>query len=184
MSIYATVSAIQPITATATLVNSVVGGDSYTGFQDFNDTSTEVTPLSLTPGVWVDVPNNGAGAFTNTAYFKGDEVLVDTSTGALDISGLELGDSIIIRNDIRITTSVNGAFVEFRYKLGAGAGTYYLTNLTQPLTDGAREYALLWNSMVYAGDVNSRDNPVQLQVRCSTTAEFRNLGCAILLYRK
>ena len=61
MSIYATVSAIQPITAIATLVNSVVGGDSYTGFQDYNDTSTEVTPLSLAPGVWVDVPNNGAG---------------------------------------------------------------------------------------------------------------------------
>lgn len=159
------------------------GGGGYAGFQDYNDTSTVASPLSLVPGVWTSVPNNGAGEFTNTGFYNGGEGLVDTSTGALDLSRLRLGDAVIIRNDVRIVTSVNGAYIEFRYQLGAGDGVYTLTNLSQSLSDGAREYALLWDSVVYVGDTNSRDNPVRLQVRCSTEASLRNLGCAILAFK-
>ena len=97
------------------------GGDSglnNQGFIDYNDTTGSV---SLTSDTWTIIPNNGEGAFSNSTYSpEGVSEFMNVSNGSIDVSDLELGDSIFIRNDFKINPNTNNALVEFRYRLGGG----------------------------------------------------------------
>ena len=146
----------------------------YAGFEDFNDDSTSAG-VSILSDAWTNVPNDGQGAFTNKNYSPGVGDLIDSS-GRLVLSGLNLGDTVIIRNDIRVAPSISGAFLEWRYQLGTGASTYYLTQPLGLLGDGAREYAFQFLQLIYIGDENTRQNLCIPQVRCTEDATFRNLG--------
>jgi hypothetical protein len=108
---------------------------SKTGFIDYNDTSGDVTISSDT---WVDVPNNGLGAFTNKTYKPTliNEVL-DGSTGYLDFSDLALGSQLLIRNDFTVTPNTNNSLLEVRYLLGQGAGEYALKFWSERLDSGS-----------------------------------------------
>ena len=46
------------------------GGAAVTagGFIDYNDAGTAAAPVALAAGVWTDIPNDGLGAFSNSAY--------------------------------------------------------------------------------------------------------------------
>ena len=155
-------------------------GRGYAGFEDYNDTST-AAGLAISPGVWTDVPNDGQGTFTNKSYSPGVGDLIDSS-GRLVFSGLNLGDQVMIRNDIRVTPIINGAFLEWRYQLGSGAGTYYLTQPLGLLGDGAREYEFQFLQKIYIGDENTRQNLCIPQVRCTEDATFRNLGSVVTVF--
>ena len=98
------------------------------GFMDYNDNATSITPVTLVSDTWTTIPNDGLGAFTNKTYKPDGEVieLMDSSTGAIDPTGLHLGDTLLIRNDFTVTPSTNNASLEFRYQLGAGGGAYTL----------------------------------------------------------
>ena len=156
-------------------------GSGYRGFQDFNDTSTS-GGLALTADTWTNVPNDGLGAFTNKAYGPSGDLM--NSSGQLDLSGLTLGDVVILRNDIRITTAINNTHAEFRYELGGGAGIYYLTKEIGVLGDGAREYAHQFEQVIYVGDVNTQANLITPQVRTSEDSTLVNLGTSIFVFRR
>lgn len=157
----------------------------YTGYEDYNDTSTASTPLSVSAGVWTNVPNNGAGAYSSTAYspVTVSGALMNTN-GQIDLSGLRLGDLVLIRSDIRVTPGISGAYLEFRFELGAGAGLYHLTQPLGPLTDGAREYPFQFLTLVYVGDANTKDNLITPQIKCSEAADVRNLGSVVAVYQR
>jgi len=49
----------------------IIGGSGTVlgnGFLDYNDTSTSITPVTIIEDVWTTIPNNGAGAFSNSTY--------------------------------------------------------------------------------------------------------------------
>ena len=61
------------------------------GFIDYNDTSS-AGGIFLPANTWVDIPNDGLGAFSNFNYLpQGVTQLIDTSTGYLDCSQLKNG---------------------------------------------------------------------------------------------
>ena len=79
------------------------------GFIDYNDTTGAV---SITSNTWTDIPNNGAGAFTNKTYKpNGVTEFIDVLTGAIDVSEINLGDTILIRNDFKINPNTNNALL-------------------------------------------------------------------------
>ena len=95
--------------------------ENHLGYADYNDTSTSASPLSLSAGVWTDLPNDGLGSFSQEAYLpQGCPTLLGAG-GSIDLSGLPLGSKIFIRPDFRVTPNVNNAALKFRYKLGSGA---------------------------------------------------------------
>ena len=59
---------------------------------------------------------------------------MDNTTGYLDTSELNIGDTILVRNDFTITPQSNNANLEFRYELGSGQGLYFLEK-TMPRLD-------------------------------------------------
>ena len=89
--------------------------DAKSGFIDYNDTTG---PFSITADTWTDLPNNGLGAFTNKNYPPINVTdLIDTSTGYIETSELDLGDTILIRNDFTINPNTNNALLKFRYEI-------------------------------------------------------------------
>lgn len=159
---------------------------SITGFADYNDTST-AAGVALPANTWTDIPNNGAGGFTQLDFLpSGVTSVLDTSTGYLDLTQLKNGDSVIIRNDFIITPNNNRANLSFRYELGAGAGTYTLDYFVSRLDSGAGiPYRYnLYSHLIYLGDDNTRLNPIKLQLNLSRNGSFVNNGTAIQILRR
>lgn len=157
------------------------------GFMDYNDASTSTTPVTLVADTWTTIPNDGLGAFTNKTYKPDGNVteLMDTSTGAIDPTGLNLGDVIFIRNDFKVNPNTNNASLKFRYELGGGGGVYNLENSLGRLDEGSgKDYRFsLKVDKIYMGDTNTRDNPISLQVKCSSNATLVNAGSSITVSR-
>ena len=154
------------------------------GFIDYNDTTG---PITITAETWTDVPNNGAGAFSNSSY-KPDSVteLLDVSTGYIDPTELSLGDTILIRNDYTINPNTNNALVKLRYYLGGGAGRYTLEKIVGRLDSGSGiDYRFsLAPDLIYMGDTNTQGNPIQLQIWVSTTSTLTNAGSVIQVIKR
>ena len=158
-----------------------------TGFGDYNDAGTAISPVTLSANTWTDMPNNGLGAFTNLNFLPdGVSTLLDVSTGYLDLAELELGDSVIIRNDFIVTPNQNRANLNFRYQLGNGVGLYTLDYFVGRLDSGAGlQYRYnLYTHLIYLGDDNTRNNPIKLQLNLSKNGSFINNGSAIQILKK
>ena len=157
------------------------------GFMDYNDSSTASTAVSLTADTWTTIPNDGLGGFTNKAYKPDGSVveLMDTSTGAIDPTGLNLGDTLLIRNDFKINPNTNNASLKFRYVLGSGANEYSLENSLGRLDEGSgKDYRFsLKVDQIYMGDTNTRDNLITLQVKCSSNGSLINAGTSLSVLR-
>jgi len=159
------------------------------GFIDYNDTNTSTSPVTLLANTWTTIPNDGLGAFTNKNYKpNGVTELMNTSTGAIDPTELNLGDSILIRNDYTITPSTNNALLKFRYGLGdvSAGNNYTLEKIVGRLDSGSgidyRES--LVTDLIYMGDLNTRDNPIYLQVNLSSDGTLVNAGSVIQVIKR
>jgi hypothetical protein len=154
------------------------------GFIDYNDTTGVI---NLVADTWTNIPNNGQGAFTNKAFAPdGVTELMDVATGAIDTTGLELGDTIIIRNDYTINPNTNNSLLEFRYGLGGNGGEYTLSTTLGRLDDGSgKDYRFsLKPDLIYMGDENTRTNPITLQVKLSTNGTLVNAGSVIQVIKR
>ena len=109
-----------------------------------------------------------------------------TSGGAIDISEFTENSWLDVRADFTVTPSSNNADLDFRFLLGAGAGVYDLPSTIGRLNQGAgisyRRSGLL--NGIYAGDANTIDNPIQLQVKLSSPGTATNAGMFIKVYKK
>ena len=148
------------------------------GFIDYNDTTGEIT---LNEEEWTTIPNNGLGAFSNSAYAPTNITSVmDTDTGALDFSQLSLGSEVFIRNDFTVTPNTNNSLLEVRYLLGTGDGQYALKFWSERLDSGSGiEYQRVISFPIYMGDLNTRHNAGILQVRLSSAGAITNSGSYI-----
>jgi len=158
-----------------------------TGFGDYSDAGTAISPVTLSANTWTDMPNNGLGPFTNLNFLPdGVSTLLDVSTGYLDLAELALGDSVIIRNDFTVTPNQNRANLNFRYELGNGVGLYTLDYFVGRLDSGAGlQYRYnLYTHLIYLGDDNTRNNPIKLQLNLSKNGSFVNNGSAIQILKR
>ena len=151
------------------------------GFADYNDASTSATPVTLVDDVWTDIPNDGAGSFTNIQLPDGVTTMLDPATGAILLDELPIGSSVIIRMDYTVTPSTNNAAIDFRYALGTGGNAYTLeTNLGRLDKGSGIPYRhALSAHYIYVGDTNTKDNPVQPQVRVSGGGTLVNAGMVL-----
>ncbi len=157
---------------------------SLSGFMDYNDTTGSIP---LVANTWTDIPNDGLGAFTNKTYKpEGITEFLDVSTGYIDTSETELGETILIRNDYKVNPNTNNALLEFRYELGNGGGIYTLEKIVGRLDSGSgQDYRFsLKPDLIYMGDTNTKDNPIKLQLRLSTNGTLTNAGSVIQLIKR
>lgn len=163
------------------------GGSGTNGFIDYNDTSTSTTPVTLLADTWTVIPNDGLGAFTNKVYApSGVTELMDVSTGSLDPTELDLGATLLIRNDFTVTPNTNNTLLEFRYTLGTGAGSYTLEKVVGRLDSGSGigYRRSLVPDLIYMGDTNTRDNLIGLEIKLSAGGSFVNAGTVIQVIKQ
>jgi hypothetical protein len=160
--------------------------DAHFGIADYNDTSTASTPLSLAADTWTTLPNDGLGSFTREHLPTGVTSLLIASSGAIDISGLSAQSTIKIRFDFGVTPNSNNSILNFRLLLGDGVSTYALPTSFGRLDEGAGiQYDRgLFVGGVYAGDLNTIENPIFLQAKCSAQAQLLNRGMYIEVYKR
>lgn len=153
------------------------------GFIDYNDSTW---PINIVADTWTTIPNDGLWSFTNKTH-KPDGIteLINTTTWEIDVTELELGDTILIRNDFTVSPNTNNALLEFRYALGAWAWSYTLETNLWRLDDGSgKTYRFsLKPDAIYMGDTNTRDNPIALQIKLSTDWVLTNTWSFIQLLR-
>lgn len=153
------------------------------GWFDYNDTSTAASPLVLPADTWVDIPNDGLGAFSNDTYRPlWVTRLMDPATGYIDPTQLNLGDVLFIRNDYTVSPSINDSLLTFRYALGGGAFEYTLGQTLNRLDNGTGDYRFaLASEAIYMGDENTRNNPIKMQLNCSVDATCVNAGSFVFV---
>ncbi len=167
-------------------IDEVGALDAHLGVADYNDTSTATTPLTLVADTWTTLPNDGLGEFSQENLPSGVTTLLDDTTGSLDISELTQYSDIFVRPDFTVTPDSNNADLEFRFLLGTGAGQYTLPTSFGRLDLGAGiEYRRGLNALyIYAGDSNTIDNPIYLQVKLSASGSVVNAGMAVKVYKR
>jgi hypothetical protein len=108
---------------------------------------------------------------------------MDTPSGHINGTELNLGDSILIRADYTVTQTNNNSLLEFRYVAGAGPGSYTLETVIDRLDAGTgRTYRFsLHTDLIYMGDANTRDNPIIPQVKLSGAGSVVNQGTVIFV---
>ena len=158
------------------------GNSSISGIADYNDYETSINPITLIADTWTTLTNNGLGSSTNLSYLpSGVTNLMDTSTGYFDFSELNLGDNCFIRNDFSVTPDTNNSLLELRYQLGGTGNIYTLETTLGRLDSGSGKpyrYSLA-PQMIYMGDLNTKDNPILLQIKLSTNGSVVNSGSSI-----
>ncbi len=157
----------------------------HLGMADYNDTSTAAAPVALVADTWTTLPNDGQGAFSISRLPLGVSTLLDPASGALDLTLLPQYSDVLVRPDFTVTPDANNADLEFRFLLGAGADQYTLPFSYGRMDRGAgiayrQSLAAFY---VYAGDSNTIDNPVYLQVKLSTSGTVVNAGMALKVYK-
>lgn len=157
------------------------------GIADYNDAATSITPITLTADTWTTLTNDGAGTFTNEQFLpSGVTRMMDTANGQFLFDELNLGDSVTIRNDFTVTPSTNNQEISLRYVLGTGGAQYTLEKRLGRLDSGdSIPYRFsLESDMIYMGDLNTKDNPVTLQIRTSGGGTVVNAGTAFTIVKR
>lgn len=179
--------------AAGRIVQRLVGGgggrsdplSDHFGIVDYNDTATAASPIPLAANTWTTLTNDGLGPFTRVDLPAGVTTML-TSGGGIDISEFTENSWLDVRADFTIIPSSNNADLDFRFLLGAGAGLYDLPSTIGRLNQGAgisyRRSGLL--NGIYAGDANTIDNPIHLQVKLSSPGTATNAGMFIKVYKK
>jgi len=137
------------------------------GIEDYSSTSPT---LALTNNVETKVLNDGAGAFTNlTLKIPGRGAIWNTTSSQFEFNtaGLVLGDTVTIRMDFTITTTVSNTGTNFQLNLAIGSGAPYSINIGRYAEKSAGTYTVVLYKEVYIGDLNTLNYPAEL----TTTAQ-------------
>lgn len=147
------------------------------GFIDYNDVTTQVTPISLTAATETKMTNDGAGVNSNSTY-KPDTVteLWDVVSDQLDFTDLILGDQIAIRMDLELTTLSPDTDLILSINFGIGdAGAFQLSvNSSSFKTAGTYKAAPVF--IFYVGNAIVKDNPAEIVVEVDKNSTIKVSG--------
>lgn len=144
------------------------------GWQNFQDVTTQSTPIALTlADTWYDLTNDAAGALTSSAFAADSHgVIWDDSTNTFDFTDLAVGDVTRMRIDVEFITGGANHLCSLRMVFGPA----YVYSL--PIHNAS------FKSAVSAGDgqvmryisfamlnTDTRNNPAKLQARSDATGD-------------
>ena len=134
------------------------------GLFDYNDLATATTPLSIVgAAAAVDVPNDGAGPFTNIQWPPRGVTRVWDGTD-FRFDELSLGDTMELRFDADLITTTQNTEIEVEWVLAIGGTSYTLPLLTGRNFKVTGTYHLTRFQGLYIGDANTRDNKGRLKI--------------------
>jgi len=149
------------------------GGSVSRGFVDYNDLASLSTPLDIPgTGVLVTVPNDTLGPFTNELFLPSGITSI-FSSNQFNWSQLQLGDTVDIRLDLKLTTISPNTEVACSLFLAIGGNEYEIPFITDSNFKSVGDHSLIRFNSVYIGDGNTLNNPAEFRFKsdsnCSVT---------------
>jgi hypothetical protein len=139
------------------------------GFFDYNDLTTQGTPIIVSADTPIILTNDGAGPFTNTAYKPiGVTDVWSAGTDTFDWSELKLGDMVDIRLDLDVTTTLNNTEVKVDLQLAIGGFQYHIPWVLSENFKTAGTHKINTYNGIYMGDTNTLDNPARFEIVSDT----------------
>lgn len=164
-----------------------IPGIALFGVYDYNDAATSVTPINAaTPGTWYTLTNDTLGANTLTTYgFPGVANVWSVANSAFDFSGLSLGDTVDVRIDIVVTTTVSVQEVSVHLFVDDdGAGEYEVPVLGSQQFAGAGAHAAAVTQMVYIGNSETLTGNARLKIKSDAACTVVVNGWAVRVIGK
>jgi hypothetical protein len=156
------------------------------GFVDYNDLTTQTTPLSYTTGE-LKITNDKAGTYTLTTYKPPIVVdangLFNSTTNQFKFDELALGDEIMIRADILVTTSTNNQSFELNLKCDTTGTPYYINFGVWHIKTPA-EQKVVAERHIYLGNTGTKNNPAELLFSSDNNASIKVNGFYISVKRR
>lgn len=121
--------------------------------------------------------NDGSGTYTDLTQIPSGVVLYNTSTNTFDFSDLNIGDVLMIRLDISVTTTAANQIFRTWLELGQGVAPYDITFHSYPQFKTAQLYANLTVEMrITIMNELTRDNPAQFKFNSDANATIKVNG--------
>jgi len=135
------------------------------------DLATTTTPLVVLPNTPLQITNDSEGATTdlsNTPYGIG--VLWDSVNNQFDFSSLSVGDSVMIRVDLDITTSVTNQFNKVYLTMGVGSPSEKTRLIGQEHIKNAGFFEFDEEVNIVISNEDFRDYPTKIYVESDDDA--------------
>lgn len=158
--------------------------ESKVGFLDYADLATQTTPISVTGGAAaVSIPNDAAGAFTNTSFPPtGITEIWDSTAQAFNFEELNQGDMVDIRLNLEVTTTTVNTAVSVSLHLGSGGSAYSIPFITSTNFKSAGTYTLLRFNSIYMGNADTLVSPGVFKISADNNITYKVVGwyCRII----
>jgi len=140
------------------------------GFEDYNDSGSSQS-LSTS---FVDLTNDGAGSSTLKTYqLPGFSDIWDTSNNEFDFSsaGLSLGDAVIIRMDVTVTTNGANNKVQLGMDLAHGDASEYQLIFSEHQFKDAAAHQITESATIYIGNSETLSNPAKVIMKSDDASD-------------
>jgi hypothetical protein len=155
-------------------VNAFSASGGAFGWQNFQDVTTQSSPVALTAAsTWYDLTNDAAGALTTSAFAASDHgVIWDDATDTFDFTDLSVGDVVKIRTDIEFVTGGANHACELRMAFGPSyvySLPIHRVNFKTAVSGGDGQVLRYFSFAMLNTD--TRNNPAKLQARSDATGD-------------
>lgn len=141
------------------------------GWIDYADAATTTTPLTLVANVNKKLTNDTLGTFTNTANAPfGVPTIWNSTTNSYDFNFLNVGDTIDIRFDIKVTTTSANQVVKAFLRLAEGTPSQYDIPFTEVQFKTAGTHEIIRPLKIYIGSDIFRTAPASFYVVSDSSA--------------
>lgn len=138
---------------------------------------------SISATTWTTVNNNGAGALTYLGGALDGVTIYNTSTYQFNYSDLSLYDSVDIRFDTNVTTTINNQEVRVRLLLSVGVLNIPLTFISSQFKSiGTYPLFGLIQNHIFTDAV--RLNPSQIEIYSDASCTLQTNGWAIKVSKR
>lgn len=137
------------------------------GWQDYNDASTAITPLTLTlADTWYPLPNDGAGPFSTEQYkVLGKPSIWDPDTDSFYFKDLFIGGIQILRTSFSVECPSANTEISVRLSMAQGSGIDYSIPIYQRQLKRANfQYNVSISTFFTMDNQETIDYPAQIEM--------------------
>jgi hypothetical protein len=157
------------------------------GYFDYNDLTTQTTPISVPSNTQTLLTNDTLGANTDETQppFGVTSVWNAGTANLFNFQQLSIGDTVDIRIHLKTTTSANNQLYHIDMKAGIGSASEFENRIFSAYVKTSAVDEQTFITTFYVGNADIRDYPAQLFITSvGNTATVKVVGWFVRVFRK
>lgn len=149
---------------------------SQSGYADYADTATSVSPISVSSSTWTKLTNNKLGSHSQAHLPEGITNLWNPVTNQLDLSECPLHTMLELRADIDVTTTTANQVIKGEISLAIGDVIAFSLPTNEMSFKTAGLHRILASVPFYIGSLPVKNNPGEFRVWSDASCTVRVYG--------